>query len=75
MSVRDLRNHGREVLGRVQAGETLIITSAGNPVAELRPLPRRYLTTEELISERKGWPAVDPGQLRAEIDSFIDQTI
>lgn len=75
MSVRDLRNRGREVLGRVQAGETLTITSAGTPVAELRPLPRRYLTTQELISERKGWPSVDPEQLRAEVDSLIDQTI
>ncbi|WP_419866486.1 type II toxin-antitoxin system Phd/YefM family antitoxin [Ornithinimicrobium cavernae] len=36
-----LRNHVGEVLRRVEAGESLTVTVAGRPVAELRPVGRR----------------------------------
>jgi prevent-host-death family protein len=75
VSVRDLRNHAGDVLRRVQEGETVTITSAGAPVAEIRPLPSRQLSTRELIAERRGWPEVHPRQMRDEIDAVIDQTI
>ncbi len=75
VTVRDLRNHGGEVLARVQAGETLTITSNGNPVAELRPLQKRYLTTAELIARKRLLPPMDAERLRADIDAVIDQTI
>lgn len=75
VTVRDLRNHGGEVLSRVQAGETLTVTSFGVPVAELRPLPVRHPTTMQLIQERRGWHAVDPEQLRADIDEIVDQEL
>lgn len=75
VSVRDLRNHGGQVLARVQAGETLTITSNGTPVAELRPLPARYPTTRELLEQARGLPLMDPRKLREEIDEIIDQTI
>ena len=38
--MRDLRNHGREVIDRVMSGERLTVTRLGRPVAELRPLPK-----------------------------------
>ena len=41
VTVRDLRNHGGEVLDRVVRGEALTITCDGKAVAELRPLQRR----------------------------------
>lgn len=41
VAVRDLRNHTRQVLERVQAGETVVITVDGRPTAELRPLTSR----------------------------------
>jgi prevent-host-death family protein len=75
VTVRDLRNHGGEVLARVQAGETLTVTSNGTPVAELRPLREHYLTTAELIERSRCLPAVNPRKLREDIDSVIDQTI
>lgn len=75
VTVRDLRNHGGEVLARVQGGEILTVTSNGNPVAELRPLPKRYLTTAELIERSRTLPPVDPRKLREDIDSVIDQTV
>lgn len=41
VSARDLRNHTRDVLGRVERGESLRVTVNRRPVAELRPLPVR----------------------------------
>ncbi|HLI42856.1 MAG TPA: type II toxin-antitoxin system prevent-host-death family antitoxin [Acidimicrobiales bacterium] len=38
MTIRDLRNHGGEVIDRVERGERLTVTRDGRPVAELRPL-------------------------------------
>lgn len=38
VTVRDLRNHGGQVLERVERGETMVVTRDGRPVAELRPL-------------------------------------
>jgi prevent-host-death family protein len=75
VTVRDLRNHGGEVLARVQSGETLTVTSHGVPVAELRPIRRRYLTTAELIARKRKLPPMDADRLRADIDAVIDQTI
>lgn len=38
---KQLRNEIGEVLRRVEAGETLTVTVAGRPVAELHPARRR----------------------------------
>ena len=38
---KELRNHVGEVLRRVEAGEVLVVTVAGRPVAELHPTGRR----------------------------------
>lgn len=75
VSVRDLRNHGGEVLARVQAGETLTVTSHGTPIAELRPLSRGPLTTAEFLEHIRGRPPVDPRKLREDIDAIFDQSI
>ena len=42
--MRELRNHVSEVLRRVEAGEEMIVTVSGRPVAELRPVQRRRRT-------------------------------
>ena len=38
---KELRNQIGEVLRRVEGGESLIVTVAGRPVAELHPASRR----------------------------------
>ena len=38
VSIRELRNHGGDVVDRVAAGENLTVTRPGKPVAELRPV-------------------------------------
>lgn len=75
VTVRDLRNHGGEVLARVQGGETLTVTSHGTPVAELRPIRNRYLKTAELIERARRLPSIDPRKLRDDIDAVIDQRL
>ena len=72
VAVRDLRNHGGEILNRVAGGETLTVTRDGAPVAELRPLPRRPLQAGLLLRRWRALPAVDPAQLRANIDEIPD---
>jgi len=72
VTVRDLRNHGGEILNRVAGGETLTVTRDGAPVAELRPLPRRPLQARLLLERWRALPAVDPAKLRAEIDEILD---
>lgn len=75
VSVRDLRNHGGDVLDRVEAGECVTITRNGKAVAELRPLPKRALSGQELIERSRHLPYVDPVQLRADIDEVIDSRL
>jgi prevent-host-death family protein len=49
VAVRDLRNRGGEILERVAAGEAMIVTRDGHPIAELRPLARRPLQASLLL--------------------------
>jgi len=42
---KELRNNVGEVLRRAEAGETLTVTVAGRPVAELGPVHRRRWVT------------------------------
>lgn len=75
MSIRDLRNHGGEIVDRAAAGERIIITRAGEPVAELVPLPKQSLTAEALLERWRKLPPVDYDAMRAEIDEIIDPSL
>ncbi|MGH3765016.1 MAG: type II toxin-antitoxin system Phd/YefM family antitoxin [Pseudonocardiaceae bacterium] len=72
VTVRELRNHGGEVIDRVAGGEIVTVTRAGKRVAELRPLARPPLKATVLLSRWRLLPLVDPRQLRADIDNVID---
>lgn len=73
--MRDLRNHGGEILERVAGGEAMTVTRDGRPIAELRPLPRRPLQANLLLQRWRRVPTVDPMQLRADIDQVLDPTL
>jgi prevent-host-death family protein len=75
VTIRDLRNHGGRVIDRVRAGEHITITRDGEPVAELRPLPRRRANAAALIEQFRALPPVDPDRLRADVDALIDQAL
>jgi prevent-host-death family protein len=72
VSVRELRNHGGDVLEAVSRGATFTVTKDGTAVAELRPLPRRGLTAAQLIDRRRGLRPVDPERLRRDLDAVLD---
>ncbi|MGH8897659.1 MAG: type II toxin-antitoxin system Phd/YefM family antitoxin [Egibacteraceae bacterium] len=75
VTIRELRNHGGEVVERVVGGETLTVTRAGVPVAQLRPVPRPSLSASTLLANRRRLPHVDPAALRADIDAIIDPSL
>ena len=60
------------MVDRVIAGESLVVTRDGRPVAELRPLGQSALTAEELIRRWQRLPNVDPQIFRADVDAAID---
>ena len=72
VTIRELRNHGGDVVDRVGRGEALTVTRDGQPVAELRPLARAALPAEVLLARWHRLPAVDPEALRADIDAVMD---
>lgn len=62
VAVRDLRNHTRQILDRVDAGERVIITVDGRPMAELRAVPRRPRHIDrERFAALLSSHAADPG--------------
>jgi prevent-host-death family protein len=75
VSIRDLRNQGGKVVERVLAGESLTVTRAGTPVAELRPVRRPGLDRETLLRRWRQVPAIDPEALRRDIDTVLDSSL
>jgi prevent-host-death family protein len=74
VTIRDLRNHGGEVVDRASRGEKITITRAGSPVAELRAV-RPGLSAEALIDRHRRLPRVDPTRLREDVDRHLDASL
>lgn len=77
VALRDLRNHTADLLQRVEAGEELVITKRGKPVARLVPIAagrRRPISREELIEWLENRP-VDPEfkEFLDEMDEYTDE--
>jgi prevent-host-death family protein len=75
VTIRDLRNHGGDVVDRVVAGERLTVTRAGRPVAELRPLAPRAVGAAMLLRRWSRLRALDPAGLRADLDVIVDPKV
>lgn len=76
ISQRELRNDSAAVLREVQAGQTIIVTRNGVPVAELRPIqPRRFVPRAALAEAAARAPRIDAGRFRVDIDAVIDQAV
>jgi prevent-host-death family protein len=72
---RDLRNHTATVLERVRAGERVVVTVHGEPVAEIGPPPSRRpwsLSKAELVT-LLSTAAADRGLLE-DLDQLAGQT-
>jgi len=75
VTIRELRNKGGEVVGRVISGEVLTVTRDGTPVARLVPVPGRVLSAETLVERWRRLPPMDPEALRRDIDRIIDPAL
>jgi prevent-host-death family protein len=75
VSIRDLRNHGGDVLDRVEAGARLTVTRSGRPIAELVPLRRPGLAAATLLERWSRLPELEPAALRADVDAVLDPTL
>lgn len=75
VATRELRNNTAGVLRRVEAGESIVITKRGKPVAEVvphRPREQRWMPREELVELLKTHSA-DPG-LRDDLKRIAGET-
>jgi prevent-host-death family protein len=75
ITIRELRNHGGDVVDRVAQGEQITVTRAGKPVAELRPVRQPALTAEVLLARWRRLPPVDYRAMRAELDEVLDPAL
>jgi prevent-host-death family protein len=62
-------------MDRVAAGESVIVTRSGEPVAKLVPLRRRGVDAATLLARWRKLPAVDPVALRADVDGILDPSL
>ena len=75
VTIRELRNHGGDVVDRVAAGERVIVTRSGKPVAELRPVRPSGATAAELVRRWRRLPPVDVVALRSDVDAALDPSL
>jgi prevent-host-death family protein len=75
VTIRELRNHGGDVVERVLGGESLVVTRAGVPVAELRPVRPVGLDIKALLERWRALPPVDPERLRDDLDRYVDASL
>ncbi len=65
ISQRELRNDSGEIMRRVEAGESFVITRNGKPVADLVPHaagPKRRKTLREFQEDARKLPPIDVEQ-------------
>jgi prevent-host-death family protein len=75
VTIRELRNRGGEVVDRVAAGERLVVTRSGRPIAELRPLRTPGLSAGALLERWRRLPPIDTAALREELDATLDSRL
>jgi len=75
ISIRDLRNHGGDMVDRAARGEKMTVTRDGRPVAHLVPLQREPLALDVLRARWSKLPAMDPEVLRRDVDALVDPSL
>lgn len=75
VSIRELRNHTADVIASVEAGERVVLTSNGRPIADVVPHVERarWLPGELVLQALAGGAAADPA-VRADLDSVLGAT-
>jgi len=75
VTIRELRNHGGEVVDRILAGESLTVTRSGKAVAVLHPLSRDRVDAATLLERRRNLPTLDLASFRCDVDGVVDATL
>lgn len=75
VSIRELRNHGGEVIDRVAAGEHVTVTRDGRAVAELRPLRQAAVPADVLVQRWAALPPLDAASFRRDVDRVLDAAL
>jgi prevent-host-death family protein len=73
---RELRNESAAILRDVQAGQSIIVTRNGTPVAELRPVSaRRFVSGAAIAEAMQTMPRIDAVRFRADLEAGVDPFI
>ncbi len=73
---RELRNESAAILREVQAGQSVIVTRNGTPVAELKPVsPRRFVPRGTIAQAAATAPPIDAARFRRDLDALVDQGV
>jgi antitoxin (DNA-binding transcriptional repressor) of toxin-antitoxin stability system len=76
ISQRELRNDSDRILRALGNGKTFVVTRAGRPVGELRPLRRdRIIEAVAVVDVFRNAPAVNWKQFRDDLDVLVDQDV
>jgi prevent-host-death family protein len=75
VSIRELRNHGGEIVERAARGEPITITRSGAPVARLEAVRPAPLPAATLLRRWRHLPPVDAAALRADLDAIVDASL
>jgi len=75
VSIRELRNHTTDVIASVEAGERVVLTSHGRPIADVVPHVERsrWIPGELVLQALADGAAADRG-LRADLDEAFGGT-
>lgn len=75
VSIRELRNHTAEVVAAVVAGERIVLTSNGHPVADVVPhAERSRWVPGELVLQALADGAAADRELRKDLDAALGGT-
>ena len=73
---RELRTESAAILREVQAGQSVIVTRNGTPVAELKPVsPRRFVPRGAIAQAAATAPLIDAVRFRRDVDTLVDQSV
>ncbi|MGH2901037.1 MAG: type II toxin-antitoxin system Phd/YefM family antitoxin [Solirubrobacteraceae bacterium] len=75
VSIRELRNHTADVIASVEAGERIVLTSNGRPIADVVPHMERsrWIPGEIVLQALSEGTAADPA-LQADLDAVLGGT-
>ncbi len=75
ISQRELRNDSGNIMRRLDAGESFVVTRNGEPVGELSPRRRPHFVAAHVATEAfRNAPPIDADRLRRDLDAIADQS-